>query len=359
MTRAFDAADRRAMDLALSMALRGPRGANPLVGAVLTDETGKVLHTGRHLGSGTPHAEADLIASVRAAGTDVRGTRLYVTLEPCHHTGRTGPCSRAVLAAGIRSVTYAEADTTGKASGGAEFLAENGVDVRSGLDADRAHALNARWWEAQRAGRPFVTAKIAASLDGFVAAQDGTSRWITGPEARDHGHGIRARADTVLVGTGTALADDPRLNARRSDGTPLDHQPLRAVMGHRPVPETAALNRDAGFLRLDTRSPREALDRLAGEGTRHLLIEGGPGIVSAFLAEDLVDELYWYTAPTLLGTGRSAVRELNVRTLADAIGYSVDPAGSEIDGTTAGIGRFGRDTLTHLTASPSVTADRK
>ncbi|WP_243155766.1 bifunctional diaminohydroxyphosphoribosylaminopyrimidine deaminase/5-amino-6-(5-phosphoribosylamino)uracil reductase RibD [Kocuria sp. TGY1127_2] len=357
MAPEFDASDQRAMTTALDVALCGPRGANPLVGAVLVDESGRILHTGRHLGRGSAHAEADLIASARAEGTDMRGTTLYVTLEPCNHVGRTGPCSHAILDSGIRKVVYAESDTTSNASGGGRFLARHGVDVRSGLLSDQAHRLNVRWWEAQRAGRPFVTAKVAASLDGFVAAQDGTSQWITGPESRNHGHRIRNRVDTVLVGTGTVLADDPRLTTRTRDGVLEENQPRRAVMGLRHVPEYAAIHLDAGFTKLDTRSPREALERLARDGARHVLVEGGPGIVSAFLADGVVDEMYWYTAPMLFGTGRSAVGGLETATLSDAHSLAVDAAGSEADGTTSGIRLLGQDTLTHLAAAPA--ANRK
>lgn len=359
MTPEFDARDESAMDAALDAALRGPRGANPLVGAVLTDETGRILHTGRHMGSGTPHAEVDLIAAARSAGTDLRGTTLYVTLEPCHHTGRTGPCSQAILEAGIRSVVCATADTTETAAGGARFLAANGVDVRSGLHADRARRMNARWWTCQEEGRPFVTAKIAATQDGVVSAEDGTSQWITGPEARAHGHRLRARADTIMVGTGTALTDNPRLTARGPEGETLPEQPRRAVMGLRRLPAGAALDDGEEALRLPTRSPREALDRLARENSRHVLIEGGPGIVSAFLAEGLVDELYWYTAPKLLGSGRRAIAQLGATTLSDALPLTVDPAGAEADATTHGIGLLGQDTLTHLAAEPAPATERK
>lgn len=339
--------DTRAMKAALDASLHGVRGANPLVGAVLTSGTGEILHVGWHRGSGTPHAEVDVLETARRAGTDLSDTRLYVSLEPCNHHGRTGPCSWAIRRAGIPTVVFAEADGT-EAAGGGEYLRSHGVEVRSGLLAEEAHALNHRWWEAQRAGRPFVTAKVASSLDGCVGAADGTSQWITGPEARAHGHSLRVRADAILVGTGTALADDPRLTARDAEGAEVDRQPLRAVMGSHHLPPHANLHRPPGHLRLDTHDPEEALRRLVESGARHVLIEGGPQILSAFLAADLVDDLYWYTAPLLLGEGRSATRGLEVSTLSAAYRLVADPAGAEADGTRDGVGRLGPDTLTHL-----------
>ncbi|RUQ22715.1 bifunctional diaminohydroxyphosphoribosylaminopyrimidine deaminase/5-amino-6-(5-phosphoribosylamino)uracil reductase RibD [Kocuria sp. HSID16901] len=346
----------RAMRAALTAALHGVRGANPLVGAVLTNESGDILHVGWHRGSGTPHAEVDVLEQARRAGTDLNRTHLYVTLEPCNHYGRTGPCSKAIADAGIPKVTYAETDGTG-AAGGAEFLASHGIDMHAGLLREEAHDINARWWASQQETRPFVTAKVAASLDGQVSALDGTSQWITGPEARAHGHTLRSRADAILVGTGTALSDNPQLSARDTGGHPLGRQPLRAVMGIRTIPAGAHLNQGPGHLHLDTRDPREALRRLAQKGIGHVLIEGGPSIISAFLTEDLVDEMYWYTAPTLLSEGRSATHGLSVPTLAKAYRLAIDPASGEADGTREGIGRLGNDTLTHL--APQRPHERK
>lgn len=353
------AADTRAMQTALTAALHGVRGANPLVGAVLTNGSGDILHVGWHRGSGTPHAEVDVLDAALRSGTDLSDTRLYVSLEPCHHQGRTGPCSLAIARAGIPVVVYAASDGT-EAAGGGEYLRSRGVDVRSGLLAEESHALNHRWWAARRDGRPFVTAKVAASLDGCVSAADGTSQWITGPESRAHGHALRARADAILVGTGTALADDPRLTARDHRGAPMEQQPLRAVMGSRTLPQEANLNRPPGHVRLDTHDPHEALERLAEDGVRHLLIEGGPQILAAFLTADLVDEMYWYAAPLLLGGGRSATHGLKISTLSEAHRFLADPAGADIDGTREGIGRLGTDTLTHLAPrAAKPTHDRK
>ena len=180
-----------AMDMALDLAARGVRGANPLVGAVILDADGEMVATGYHRGAGTPHAEADALANARAAGADVTGATMVLTLEPCNHTGRTGPCSRAIINARLARVVFAVPDTAGPAAGGTVTLREAGIEVASGLAAGPSAELNARWAAAMAAERPFMTVKIAQSLDGRIAAADGTSQWITGPEARRDGHALR------------------------------------------------------------------------------------------------------------------------------------------------------------------------
>lgn len=344
-------ARERLMGRAIQEAARGVRGANPLVGAVIADAAGAVLHTGHHRGAGTAHAEADAIARARAAGTDLSRTVLYVSLEPCAHTGRTGPCTEAILAAGIPVVVCAEGDTT-SAGGGARWLRERGVRVETGVLAERAHRLNERWWRTREEARPWVTAKVAASLDARVAATDGSSQWITGPAARQHGHGLRALADAILCGTGTALADDPRLTARTPEGESLQTQPLRAVMGMRELPATARLRQEPGHLALRTRDPHRALEILAAEGTTHVLLEGGPGLLGAFLRADLVDELWWHQAPMLLGAGAPAVPDLGVERLGGAHRWEADAVATG-DPAGPGVRRLGRDLGLHLRPVPA------
>ncbi|HKS00780.1 MAG TPA: bifunctional diaminohydroxyphosphoribosylaminopyrimidine deaminase/5-amino-6-(5-phosphoribosylamino)uracil reductase RibD, partial [Arthrobacter sp.] len=171
------------MDTALEAALQGPRGANPLVGAVVVGPDGRELVTGYHRGAGTAHAEADAIAAAISAGVDLHGTTMVVTLEPCNHVGRTGPCAQAIIDAGIANVVYAVDDPHDPAAGGAATLRDAGVSVRSGLAAGRALELNRRWFEAVGAKRPFVTLHIAQTLDSRIAAEDGTSQWISSPES--------------------------------------------------------------------------------------------------------------------------------------------------------------------------------
>ena len=272
----FTSAEHTAMRAALRAAAQGVRGANPVVGAAVLSASGEVLHVGHHRGAGTPHAEVDALRAAREAGTDLRDTTLVVTLEPCHHTGRTGPCSGAILEAGVPRVVYAVGDGTEAARGGGAFLAAHGVDVRAGLLAEDARDLNARWFRAQEQRRPFVTLKIAQSLDGRVAAADGTSQWITGETARGEGHALRARVDAILVGGGTLRSDDPSLTARDATGAPLDRQPLRAVMTTRPVPADARVRRGV----VSAAAAAGAADAAAGTGSADAVAGTGAADVS-------------------------------------------------------------------------------
>lgn len=343
-------AESAAMVRALELAGRGVRGANPLVGAVVVSTDGTLLGEGYHRGAGTPHAEPAALADAHARGNDPRGATMVVTLEPCNHTGRTGPCSEAVLAAGITRVVYAAEDVNGAAAGGAQRLRNAGVECVGGVEANRSRDLNGRWSTALAARRPFVTLKSAQSLDGRVAAVDGSSQWITGAEARADGHRIRALADAVLVGTGTVLADDPRLTARVDAGSvptglPAPHVGLRVVMGETPVPGHAAI-RGEGFLHLPTRDVQRVLDELYSRNVRHLLVEGGPRIASAFLRAGVVDELFSYVAPLVLGDGAAAFPDLGVPTLREASRWSLDDAGGP------GLQQLGQDARLHLRPPP-------
>lgn len=306
------------MQRALDAARLGPEAdPNPRVGCVVTDAVGTVVGVGHHRGAGTPHAE---VQALTAAGDAARGGTAYVTLEPCDHSGRTGPCTRALLAAGIARVVLAVNDPDPAAAGGAAALAGAGVAVENGLLAHEAEELNASWLHARRTGRPWVVAKSASTLDGRVAAADGSSRWVTGEEARADVHVLRARAGAVVVGTGTALADDPRLTVRASDGTDAVRQPLRVVVGHRPLPTSSRLlDGAAETLQLATHDPAEVLATLHARGIHRVLLEGGPTVSAAFLAAGLVDEVVAYIAPALLGAGPSVTADLGITTIADAV----------------------------------------
>lgn len=315
-TASEDAAMRRALALAASAGRTLP---NPQVGCVLLADDGSTVAEGLHRGAGTPHAEADALA---AAGDRARGTTAVVTLEPCNHTGRTGPCAEALLAAGVRRVVFAQADPNPVAAGGAATLRAGGVEVVGGLRADEAAALNRRWTRALEHGRPFVTWKLATTLDGRSAAADGTSRWITSPAARADVHRLRAEHDTVLVGTGTVLADDPQLTVRDAAGRDLERvaQPLRAVMGERVLPDDRRVLDDAAAtVVLPTRDPAAALAALAARERRAVLLEGGPTLAAAFLRAGLVDEVVAYVAPVLLGAGTPTLGDLGIATIADAV----------------------------------------
>ena len=312
--RRDELAMRRALELA---ALPGrPLHPNPQVGCVLLAPDGATIAEGHHRGAGTPHAEVDALA---AAGHRARGATAVVTLEPCNHTGRTGPCSEALVAAGVRRVVFAQRDPNPLAAGGADRLRTAGIEVVEGVLAEQAHALNAVWTHAVERQRPFVTWKLAASLDGRSAAADGSSRWISSHAARRDAHRLRSLVDTMLVGTGTLTADDPALTARDAEDRPLDQQPLRAVMGLRDLPAGSRVLTDGGeTVRLLTHDPRVALKELWRLERRHVLLEGGPTVAAAFWRAGLVDEVVAYVAPVLLGSGRSAVAELGVATIADA-----------------------------------------
>lgn len=318
--------ERDAMVRALDLARRGPaHGPNPQVGCVLlappgSGPDGRVLGEGWHRGAGTPHAEVAALADARARGLDVRGATAVVTLEPCDHTGRTGPCSVALLEAGVARVVVAVPDPNPSAAGGAQRLRAAGVSVVVGVEEAAGRELLAPWLLAVRRGRPHVTLKLAASLDGRVAAADGSSRWITSPEARAHAHALRAEVDALVVGTGTALADDPALTARDADGALAGHQPLRVVVGTRDLPSGGRLAGPGGeVLHLRTRDPREALAALHAREARRVLVEGGPMLAAAFLRAGVVDQVHAYVAPVLLGAGRPAVADLGIGTIGDAL----------------------------------------
>ena len=333
------AAEQRAMRRALALAGTDgvPLGPNPRVGCVLLDDAGRTVAEGFHRGAGSPHAEADALAR---AGERARGTTAVVTLEPCDHTGRTGPCARALVTAGVRRVVVAQRDANPVAAGGVETLRRAGVEVETGLLADEARALNRVWSFAVEHGRPFVTWKFATSLDGRSAAADGTSRWVSGAAARRDTHRLRALCDTMLVGTHTVEVDDPRLTVRDEHDRPLPRQPLRAVMGERELdPGRRVLDGQAETVLLRTRDPHAALAELRARDRQHVFLEGGPTLAAAFLRAGLVDEIVAYVAPLLLGAGTPAVADLGITTIADALrprvtdvtvlGGPDDPAGPD------------------------------
>lgn len=306
-----------AMAQAVSLAALGPKtGPNPRVGCVITAPDGKVLAQGWHRGAGTPHAEAAAIADAVRGGVSLAGAVAYVTLEPCSHTGRTGPCTRALLEAGVATVRYAVADPSGLAGGGGEALRAAGVDARLAPLA-QAEDLTREWVLAIKRGRPYVIAKWAQTLDGRIAAVDGTSFWITGEAARDHAHQVRAQVDAMIVGTGTVLADDPELSARPG-GHQSGHQPLRVVMGTRDTTGSRVW-RDENAWAARTHDVSEVLAELARREVRIVLVEGGATVVSAFFKAGVVDEIHAYIAPAILGSGTSVIADLGITTMQDAL----------------------------------------
>ncbi|MBB5791393.1 diaminohydroxyphosphoribosylaminopyrimidine deaminase/5-amino-6-(5-phosphoribosylamino)uracil reductase [Jiangella mangrovi] len=333
------AAMRRAVELSLNGAYTTP--PNPDVGCVILDATGATVGEGWHEHAGGPHAEVNALAQ---AGERARGGTAVVTLEPCDHTGRTGPCTHALLEAGIARVVVAVADPNPVAAGGAATLRAHGVDVEAGVLEDEASTANARWLTPFRTHRPFVVWKFAATLDGRSAAADGSSRWITGPEARADVHRLRAAVDTVVAGSGTVLADDPQLTARLdpSDAGPADAgpagerpQPLRVVVDSRGrTPATARVHDDQAATWIATAAEVGAtpdgrvdlaklLNALYEQGRRYVLLEGGPTLAGAFWQAGLVDRVVGYVAPALLGAGPAALHDAGVGTIADTIRLDV------------------------------------
>jgi len=285
------------LERALELAERG-RGrvehTHPLVGAVVVKD-GEVVGEGWYAGSGAPHAE---VAALELAGERARGATLYVTLEPCAHHGRTPPCADAVVAAGIARVVAGVGDPNPKVDGkGFERLRDGGVEVEV-VESWEARAQNEAWRVWVSRGRPFVTYKVAMTLDGRVTVP--RSRWVSGEESRRRVHELRAASDAVAVGMGTVRADNPALTAR---GVGAKRQPRRLAFGRGPLPEGSELELRSGPL-------EEELRALAAEGVQTLLLEGGPRLAAALLAADLVDKLLVFVAPRLAGQGDAPVAAL-------------------------------------------------
>ncbi len=316
--------DVRFMRRALELAQRGAGrvAPNPKVGAVIVRD-GAVIAEGWHAEYGQAHAE---VAALQHAGLQARGATAYVSLEPCNHTGKTGPCVDALIAAGVTRVVFAASDPNPKAAGGAARLASAGIDVLGGVLERDALDQNAPFFFAARgADRPFVTLKLALSIDGAIVDASRQPGWLTGEEARIAVHVLRAESDAIAVGIGTALADDPALTVRHAD--PPRRPPLRVVFdraarlsltsqlvrsarvlpvlditdGSRPDAESAL--RAAGVETVAVGSPVDALRELGTRGIRHLLVEGGATLGSSLLEAGLVDRLVIFQAPVILGAG--------------------------------------------------------
>jgi diaminohydroxyphosphoribosylaminopyrimidine deaminase/5-amino-6-(5-phosphoribosylamino)uracil reductase len=295
---------RRAMALAASVRIR--TSPNPWVGCVVVSADGRAFE-GATEPPGGRHAE---IVALDAAGPDAEGGTLYVTLEPCSHTGRTGPCADAVVAAGVSRAVVGIVDPDAQVAGqGIERLRAAGIDVMTGVLAGEVEQQLAPYLKHRRTGRPFVVLKLAATLDGRTAAPDGSSRWITGPVARADAHRLRAESDAVIVGAGTIRADDPALTVRDAEG----RDPLRVVLGAVPagarVRPCIELGGDLG----------EILDELGRRGVVQAMVEGGAHVAGDFHRAGLVDRYVLYLAPALLGgdDGRPLFAGAGAPTMAD------------------------------------------
>jgi diaminohydroxyphosphoribosylaminopyrimidine deaminase/5-amino-6-(5-phosphoribosylamino)uracil reductase len=300
----------RAIELARGV--RTTTSPNPWVGCVIVDQDGEVVGEGATAPPGGPHAE---IAALALAGERARGATVYVTLEPCAHQGRTPPCSDALVRAGVANVVAGVADPDERVAGaGFRALEEAGVTVSHGVCAQAVGDQLRPYLVHRSTGRPYVVLKLAATLDGRTAAPDGSSRWITGAEARRDVHRLRAESDAVLVGAGTVRRDDPALTVRPHDAPEPCHQPLRVVLGH--VPETARV-RPALELAGDLGA---VLDELGRRGVLQLLVEGGARVAHDFHRDGLVDRYVWYLAPAFVGgdDGRPIFAGPGAATMQDA-----------------------------------------
>ncbi len=308
-----------AMERAIRLSQQGFPAPNPHVGCVIVKD-GIIVGEGAHLFAGGPHAE---IAALQEAGDAARGATAFVTLEPCNHTGRTGPCSQALIEAGVIEVNYAVSDPNPRAHGGAEALTAAGVKVHAGLLEAKARTHNRQYLFAQSRRRPRITLKAAISLDGRVALANGESQWITGEDAREAAHRLRAECGAVLVGRGTVEADDPQLTARVPG---VVNQPLRIVLdpqsklssGYKVFDAKAPTHHVTGEIHL----PR-LMTELFDSGTMGLLVEGGAKTITEFIRQDLVDRIVLFVAPVILGDGPSWAGDYDLKSLASALRFEI------------------------------------
>lgn len=336
----------------LAWKVAGTTSPNPPVGCVLQDPTGRTIGRGATQPPGGPHAEVVALKDAAARGHSTEGTRAIVTLEPCNHTGRTGPCSQALIDAGVSRVDYLFSDPNPQAVGGAEHLRHHGVDVHGPYlptpGSGEVGAVSPLCWRAPFAvepwlismtyGRPCVTLKLASTINGYVAATDSTSQWITGSDARAQVHRDRLRRDAIIVGTGTVAADSPRLTARDQAGEPYPaaRQPLRVVLGRRAIADDAPIFDPPGAaLHIHERDPHKALADLHQRGIVDVLVEGGPHISAAFLEAGVVDAIQLYQAPAVLPAGQPSLSAAegattNIADLRSFIPRSVETLGMDI-----------------------------
>jgi diaminohydroxyphosphoribosylaminopyrimidine deaminase / 5-amino-6-(5-phosphoribosylamino)uracil reductase len=299
---------------AIELSKGGFPAPNPHVGCVIVRD-GQRVGRGFHVFAGGPHAEA---VALKDAGNLAEGADVYVTLEPCNHTGRTPPCSQGLIGARVRRVYIANLDPNPVATGGVQTLEEAGIEVRTGILSEEAASANRQFFDSIRLGRPVVTIKAAASLDGKIALPTGESKWITGPEAREAAHRLRAECGAVLVGYRTVQADDPELTARIEG---VVSQPLRVVLDpdNRLTGREKVFNEAAPTLHVTGR-PLELtvlMTTLSSHKVRGVLVEGGAGTVRRFVEEGLADRLELFLAPKLLGEGLTWTEGLRFETLAD------------------------------------------
>jgi diaminohydroxyphosphoribosylaminopyrimidine deaminase/5-amino-6-(5-phosphoribosylamino)uracil reductase len=310
----------------LSLKGLGVSTPNPNVSAAIYAADGNLIVDGFHnRKTSIDHAE---VVALKKAGAAARGATMVVSLEPCAHTGTTPPCVQAIIDAGIAKVIYAVKDPNPIAAGGAQKLADAGIDVEY-RESSELEFIQRAWLHKERTGHPLMIWKVATTLDSKVAASDGTSQWITGPESREDVQLLRAQSDAILIGTNTAIVDNPHLIPRGHDA-----RPVRIISGEQEVPATnKVFDSEARTISVKSKSITELMKVLSDEGFNQVLVEAGPTLGSALMASGNIDELIIYQAPKMLGAGKEFVSHLGISTLDDYLELellSVQPFGSDI-----------------------------
>jgi diaminohydroxyphosphoribosylaminopyrimidine deaminase/5-amino-6-(5-phosphoribosylamino)uracil reductase len=307
-----EAAMARAIDCArLGLGKTFP---NPIVGAVITSASGEFISEGFH--QGADHAE---VVAIKAAGSIAAGSIIYVSLEPCNHHGKTPPCTDAIIKSGISKVVFAVSDPNPIAAGGAKHLQGAGIEVESGLCYEEASRTNRAWLTKIANDRPRITWKIASTMDGKVAASDGSSKWITGELARADVALMRSQADAIVTTTATVKADDPLLTSKG-----LGNNPMRIVMGNTEIDASSQiLGKDADTVIIKSRDPQELIAFANERGFNQLLIESGPTFGTALLSQNLIDEIMLFQAPTFLGSGTPSISDLGITNISGRLDFEI------------------------------------
>ena len=296
----------------------GLAGSNPIVGAVVVSPTDKIIGEGFHKSG--PHAE---VVALEQAGQLAKGATLFVTLEPCSHQGKTGPCTEVIIKAGIAKVVYAVRDPNPLASGGAKALEAAGIEVELNGEVSEIAQSNRAWLHKVKTNRPYFIWKVATTLDGRTAAIDGSSKWITGPESRAEVSKLRSESSAILIGTATALADNPNLIPRDLKAT-KQNTPVRVVMGLREIPSDFNLHNDAAeTVFLSSHDFAELLKLCSERDFNQVFIESGSELGTALLKAGLIDELVIFQAASLLGSGLSFIGDLGATNIKEKMDFSI------------------------------------
>ena len=296
------------MQYAIDLAKKGQSLTypNPIVGAVIADAEGKIIGEGFH--QGAEHAEVIAIKNAKSIPADAT---LFVTLEPCNHFGKTPPCADAIISAGIKNIVFATTDPNPIAAGGANKLKDAGIKVTGGLLANEASFANRAWLTKVEMGRARFIWKIASTIDGKVAAADGSSKWITSESARADVAKLRASSDAILTSSKTVISDNPTLDSKG-----LGKNPCRIVMGKSEIQNSANIFNDLAPTKvINSRGISELLDFVTSEGFNQVLVESGPTFGSALLSAGVIDEVVVYLAPSILGSGLSSISDLGIKSI--------------------------------------------